>query len=161
MYTFPIRSMFIIIAIVAAMKLICERSKFLSKRKLGGHWSQRNGKRVLWMGGRVFAVGPGINKLDPAGEYTKRDLGETGYSFCKSFLNCNFWSQSWLQKVKSSYCGWETKESRAWTPNLYGNKLVYPGFFESSCDQEYLAPVANDGFLDVIEEDVRHFYSGD
>ena len=34
-------------------------------------------------------------------------------------------------------------------------------FFESSCEQEYLIPVADDGFVDVIEEDVQHFYSRD
>ena len=31
----------------------------------------------------------GSAKLDPAGEYMKRALGETIYSFCKYFLNCN------------------------------------------------------------------------
>ena len=34
------------------------------------------------------------------------------------------------------------------------------GFFETSCEQEYLIRVADDGFVDVIEEDVHHFYSG-
>ena len=95
--------------------------------------SQRNGERALWIGDRLWlllnnALGPGIYKPDPAGEYTKRYLGETVYSFGKSFSTVIFGFEDRLQKVKSNQCGWETKESRAWTPNLFGNQLVYRGF---------------------------------
>ena len=72
---------------------------------LGDPWSQRNGERALWMGGRVWLLlsdirGPGIYKPDPAGEYTKRNLGETVYSFHKSFLDCNFWSRRLTAKSR-------------------------------------------------------------
>ena len=72
---------------------------------LGDPWSQRNGERALWMGGRVWLLlsdirGPGIYKPDPAGEYTKRNLGETVYSFHKSFLDCDFWSRRLTAKSR-------------------------------------------------------------
>ena len=57
------------------------------------------------------------------------------------------------QKVESLCCDWETKEGQAWTPN----QLVYRGL----CKQEYLMSLADDGFVDVIEEDVHHFYFSD
>ena len=40
----------------------------------------------------------GISKHDPAGKYIKRDLAETVYSSCKSFLNCNFFVSKLIAK---------------------------------------------------------------
>ena len=35
------------------------------------------------------------------------------------------------------------------------------GFFESSCEQEYLILIEDDDFVDVIEEDMHPFYFSD
>ena len=93
-------------------------------------------ERAVWMGGVWHLLsnirGPGIYKPDPAGEYTKRNLVETVYSFCKSFLDCNL---DWLQKVESSNYGWETKESRVWTLNLFDNQWVCRDFLNRRADR--------------------------
>ena len=47
-----------------------------------------------------YVLGPGIYKPDPAGEYTKRNLGETVYSFYESFLDYNFWSRRLIAKSR-------------------------------------------------------------
>ena len=75
-------------------------------------------------------------------KYTKRYFGEKVYSFCEFFLNCNFqnFSQNWWQKVESSNCGWETKKSRAWTPNLFGNQSVCRGFLNHRASRNTLFP---------------------
>ena len=61
-------------------------------------------------------LGPGIYKPDPAGEFTKRNLGETVSA--NLFSTVIFGPKYWPQKVESSHCCWETKESWAWTPNF-------------------------------------------
>ena len=81
------------------------RQGTLWRSDLGDSWSQRNSERALWMGCRVWlllsnVLGPGIYKPDPAGEYTKHYLRETVYSFCKSFLDCNFRSQRLIAKSR-------------------------------------------------------------
>ena len=51
------------------------------------------------------------------------------------FSTVIFGLEDWLQKVESSNYGWETKESRAWTLNLFDNQLVYRGFLNRPVDR--------------------------
>ena len=48
-----------------------------------------------------------------------------------------FGLKDWLQKVESSHCGWETKD---WTPNLFGNQLVYRGFLNRRASRNIRFP---------------------
>ena len=56
------------------------------------------------------------------------------------FSTVIFGLKDWLQKVESSHCGWETKESRAWTPNLFRNQLVYWGFLNRRASRNIRFP---------------------
>ena len=51
------------------------------------------------------------------------------------FSTVIFGLKDWLQKVESSNYGWETKESWAWTLNLFDNQLVYRGFLNRRADR--------------------------
>ena len=56
------------------------------------------------------------------------------------FSTVIFGLKDWLQKVELSHCGWETKESRAWTSNLFGNQLVYRGFLNRRASRKFWFP---------------------
>ena len=85
-------------------------------------------------------------KHDRAGEYKKRNLGETVYNFCKSFLDCNFWSQRLIAK---SGVKLRNEGEPGVNTESFWKSVVVPEFFESSCEQEYLIPIADDGFEPV------------
>ena len=65
---------------------------------------------------------------DPAGEYTKRNLGETVYSFCKSFLDRNFWSEILTAKSRVKSLLLRNERELGVDTKFFGNKLVYRGF---------------------------------
>ena len=46
----------------------------------------------------------------------------------QSTVSANLFSTVIFGLKESSHCGSETKESRAWAPNFFGNQLVYRGF---------------------------------
>ena len=56
------------------------------------------------------------------------------------FSTVIFGLKDWLQKVESSHCGCETKESRAWTPNLFRNQFVYWGFLNRRASRNIRFP---------------------
>ena len=66
-----------------------------------------------------------VRFINPVPVYTKSNLGETVYwrflresgkNSTVQFSTVIFGLKDRLQKVESNHCGWETKESRTWTP---------------------------------------------
>ena len=94
-------------------------------------------------------IGDQQYKHDPAGEYTKRNLGETVYNFCKSFLDCNSWSQRLIAKSRVKSHRLRNEGEPGVNTESFWKSVVVPGFFESSCEQEYLIAIADDGFEPV------------